>query len=205
MARTAIDDHHYELIKSHIIDPEHSPLHPEQQQMLDRILSAAKILDKNPLQKHAVSVLHAKYPNVSRSRAYLDVKMAQRLFNTIHNFEFDFWKTWTINTVVENIKRTRIQLASASSDKQQGSLLRVIAMEHANLIKAIGEKPIDMPDPKLTEKHDFYIVFQQNNITMKLDMNKIKDLPQATKDEINKLVFGGAEITDVQAEEIMKS
>ena len=205
MARTALEDQHFELIKSHIINPEESPLNEEQQEMLDRIISAAKILDKNPLQKNAISLLNAKYPHISRSRAFLDVKMAQRLFNTIHNFDYDFWQTWIINNIVENINRVRTQLASASNEKQSGALTRVIAQEHANLIKAIGEKPPTAVDPKLHEKHDFYLVFQQNNTTIKLDLDKVQQLPDATRAELNKIIFGGQEIDDQGAIKLMET
>jgi len=205
MARTALEEKKYELIKSHIISPDESPLHPEHQELLDRVVAAAKILDKNPLQKNAMNILQARFPHISKTRAFMDVKMAQRLFNTIHNFDYDFWQAWAINDIVANIQRVRTQLSSASNEKQIGALSRVIAMEHANLIKAIGEKPPNTPDPKLTEKHDFFVVFQQNNTTLKIDLSNIKNLPEASKQEINRLLFSGQELSDTDAEQIMKS
>ena len=209
MARKALEDVQYEKIKSHILNPDSSPLSEEHQRMLDRIVSAAKVLDKNPIQKHAVAIHMRKYPEVGRTRAYMDVRMAMKLFNTIHEFDFDFWQQWMINNIVENIQHARDLIGSSKTDKQIGALLRVIAMEHANLIRAIGEKPPEVTDPRLNEKHDFYILVQVNNGTqtqeLKIDHSKIKNLPPSALTELNKFLFAGKDISEVEAEEIMTS
>lgn len=209
MARKALEDVQYEKIKSHILYPDNSPLSVEHQRILERIVSAAKLLDKNPIQKNAVSLHMRKFPEIGRTRAYMDVRMAMKLFNTIHEFDFDFWQQWMINNIVENIQRARDMIGSSKAEKQIGALLRVIAMEHANLIKAIGEKPPEVTDPRLNEKHDFYILVQVNNGSssqeIKIDHSKIKDLPPSALTELNKYLFAGKDITDVEAEEIMSS
>ncbi|MGE4568038.1 MAG: hypothetical protein AB7C90_02510 [Bacteroidales bacterium] len=201
MPRTPIDEVNYQLIKAHILTPAESPLNPEQQQMFNRILSAARVLDKNPVTKQAVALHMTKYPEIGRSRAYLDISIAKRLFNTIHEFDFDFWQTWLINDIVENIKRARTS--------SQPHSLRVIAMEHANLIKALGKKPDEVQDPRLTEQHQFYILIQNNNQEIKLDLSKLKDLPEGTLQdavrELNTLLFSGREIDDSQADKLMKT
>ena len=46
-------------------------------------------------------------------------------------------------------------------------------MEHANLIKAMGEKPEMETDPKRNEKHQFYILVQVNNRNVKVDLNNL--------------------------------
>jgi hypothetical protein len=165
--------------------------------MFSRILSAARVLDNSPVTKNAVALHMAKYPEIGRSRAYLDISIAKRLFNTIHSFDFDFWQTWLINDIIKNIDRAKTN--------NEPNAQRVIAMEHANLIKALGKKPDDPNDPRLTEKHEFYILIQQNNQEVKLDFSKLKSLPDATLQELNRILFAGAEITDVQAEEIMNT
>jgi hypothetical protein len=80
-----------------------------------------------------------------------------------------------------------------------------MAMEHANLLKAIGVKPQDLPDPKRMEKHQFYIMIQNNNQQVKVDLNNLQDLPPATLQEINKFIYGGSEISESDAEQIMNS
>ncbi|MEI7424194.1 MAG: hypothetical protein WCK18_18975 [Prolixibacteraceae bacterium] len=197
MSRKALEDTNYEMMKAHILYPDDSPLSEEKKEMLDRIISAAKILDKNPIQKNAVALHQQKYPNVGRSQAYEDLRMAVRLFNTLYSFDYDMWRTWMINDIVRNIQR-----CENVNDHQHR---RIIAMEHANLIKAIGEKPDDLPDPSRNEKHQFYILVQNDNRQVKIDINKLKDLPDSALQELNKAIWGGQEITETTAEEIMKT
>jgi len=197
MSKTALEETKYEQIKAYMLDPDSSPLSQERKEMLDRIVSASKILDKNPVQRHAVNVHRQKYPEISQRQAYEDLRMSLRLFNTLHTFDFDFWRNWLLNDIVKNIEICR----NASTDKDR----KIIAMEHANLIKLIGEKPEDLPDPERNEKHQFYILIQNDNRQLKVDLNSLKDLPTAALQELNRAIYGGNEITDVEAEEIMKS
>lgn len=203
MARLALTDLSHELIKEHFLNPDSSPLNSQQQEIMDRIVSVAKILDKNPNTTQAMKLHMAKHPHVTRTQAFNDVKLAQQVFNTMHTFDFEFWKTWLINDITANIRRAREEMQS-KSEKQTAAILRVIAMEHANLIRAIGERPIDMADPRLTEKHDFYILIQQNDKQVKFDFNKIKELPQSTLSELNRALFSGNEITDEEAAELLQ-
>jgi len=197
MSRTALEDTNYELIKAHMIDPDNSPLSEEKKEMLERVISASKVLDKNPVQKHAVGLHQQKYPHISRAQAYEDLRMAVRLFNTLHTFDYDLWRSWLLNDIVENIRKCR----NGESEKDR----RVIAMEHANLIKIIGEKPEDLPDPKRNEKHQFYILIQNDNRQVKIDINNLKDVPEAALRELNRAIYGGNEITETDAEEILNT
>ena len=197
MSRKALEDCNYEQIKAHVLYPDESPLSDEKREILDRVISISKILDKNPLQKHAVMLHQQKYPDISRSQAYEDMRLAIRLFNSIHTFDYDFWHMWLINDIVRNIQRCE--------QKNDPNYRRVIAMEHANLIKAIGEKPDEMPDPRRNEKHQFYILIQNDNRQVKLDISKLKDIPDEILHQLNKAVYGGSEIDDNEAEAIMKS
>jgi len=197
MSRKALEDHKYEAIKAHILEPDNSPLSVEQQEIMDRVISLAKILDKNPIQKQAISIHQAKYPNLSRTQAYEDSRLAVRLFNTLHNFDYDFWQTWLINDIVRNIEKCR--------NNGNPQALKVIAMEHANLIKALGDRPDELEDPRRTEKHSFYVLVQNNNTTVKLDMNNIDKLPTSTLNELNHALFGGKEVTDNEVCDIFNS
>lgn len=197
MSRKALEDNKYEAIKAHILEPDNSPLTQEHQEIMDRVISLAKVLDKNPIQKQAIAIHQAKYPNLSRTQAYEDSRLAVRLFNTIHNFDYDFWQTWLINDIVRNIEKCR------SNGNPQA--LKVIAMEHANLIKALGERPQELEDPYRNEKHSFYVLVQNNNTTVKLDMNNLDRLPTTTLNELNKALFSGNEISETMVTEIFNS
>lgn len=197
MSRKALQDNRYELIKGHILDPANSPLSYEHQEIMDRVMSVAKVLDKNPIQKNAVAIHQSKFPDLSRTQAYEDIRLAMKLFNTIHTFDYDFWQTWTINDIVKNIERCR----NMNTDKAA----RVIAAEHANLIKIIGERPVELEDPRRNEKHNFYVLVQNNNQTVKIDLNALEKMPEGTIQELNKALFGGKEITEAEAMEIFKT
>jgi hypothetical protein len=195
--RKALESQDYELIKAHIIGPDNSPLPEYQQDLLNRIVSASKILEKNPIVKNAVAILNVKYPHISRIQAYRDVALSKKLFNTFNTFDYDFWRSWLINDIISAINRCR--------DNNTPADRRIMAMEHANLIKIIGVKPEELPDPQRNEKHNFYILIQNNKKEVKLNVNELDKIPVASKNELNKLLFGGAEIDDVEAEEIMQS
>ncbi len=192
-----INNTDYELIKGHLLAPEKTKLSPDQEFQLERLMSAARILDKNPTLKHAIALHRAKYPELGQNQAWNDVQKARRLFNTIHEFDFDFWQTWLINDIVENIKQART--GNTAADR------RVIAQEHANLIKAIGEKPTEMNDPRLTEQHEFFILIQTETGQRKLSDQEIKQLPAAARSEITRMIFQAQEITDIEAEQIMNT
>lgn len=197
MTRKALTDERYELIKAHIIDPENSPLPDYLKDEMDRVISMAKVLDKNPTIKHAVSLHRSKYGDISETTAYRDARLARKIYNSLHEFDYDFWINWAINDIVETIKRCR------NRNSYQDD--RVIAMEHANLLKAIGERPEEMPDPKRNEKHEFYILVNVNNQNIKIDMNNLRNLEEATLRELNRALAGGREIDEQGAVDIMNT
>lgn len=197
MARKALTDEKYEVIKAHILNPEESPLPEHLQEHLDRIVSMAKVLDKNPTIKHAVSLHRSKFPELSETTAYRDARLARKIYNSLHEFDFDFWQAWLINDIIRNIEKCR----NSDTDKDR----RVIAMEHANLLKAIGEKPEEVPDPKRNEKHQFFLMVNINNQSYKIDLNNLDKLPHETLQELNKAIAGGREIDEQGAVEIMNS
>ena len=197
MSYPALEDQNYQLIKGHILDPDSSELSATQQYQLDRIYTLAKILDKNPNQKAAISLHRAKFPDLSLKAAYSEIRLSIRLFHTIHTFDYDFWHAWLINNIVANITKCNNDNSPAAR--------KTIALEHQNLLKAIGERPTDLEDPKRMEKQSFYILIQNNKNTVKLDVDNLHKLPEATIREINRIVFTGNEITEKDAEEIFKT
>ena len=197
MTRKALTNEKHELIKAHILDPENSPLPDYMQRELDRVISMAKVLDKNPNIKNAVALHRSKYSELSETTAYRDARLAMKIYNSLHEFDYDFYLLWLLNAITRNIEKCR------NSDSHRDR--RVIAMEHANLIKAIGKRPEELPDPTRNEKHQFYFVININNEAVQVDLNSLKKLPAETLNELNKALFGGSEISDVEAEEIMNS
>ena len=195
--KRSLEEQKYELIRAHVLQPEESPLNGEQQQMLDRIVSLSKVLDKNPVQSQAIAVHLAKYPDISRQQAYQDLRFAARLFNTFYTFDYDLWQTWLINDIVRNITECR------RKDTHQDR--KTIAQEHANLIRAIGEKPENLPDPQRNEKHQFYILVNVRNQTLKVDLGSLHKLPAETLQELNRALFAGGEIEESGAVEILNS
>ena len=197
MTKKALSDQNYQLIKNHILDPENSPLAPALQFQLDRLVSATKLLDKNPVKKHAVALHRRKFPGISTATAYKDLNDAAKLYSTYHNFDWDFWQNWILQDITENIKKCR-NIGTAQH-------LKIIAQEHANLLKAIGEKPSDIDDPTRHEKSQFFILVQLGNKNLPIDLDKLDKLPSATLKELNKVLFSGKQIDDVEVEEIMNS
>jgi hypothetical protein len=197
MTRKALTDERYELIKAHIIDPDNSPLPDYLKEEMERLVSMAKVLDKNPTTKHAVAIHRTKFCNISETTAYRDARLARKIYNSYHEFDYDFWLSWIINDIVRNIEKCR----NSDTDKDR----RVIAMEHANLLKAIGERPDELPDPKRNEKHQFYILVNVNNTNVKIDLNNLHNLPEDTLRELNRALSGGREIDEQGAVEIMTS
>lgn len=193
--KKALEDFKYEAIKAHILDPDNSSLPEADQHLLNRVLSIAKLLDRQPIQKNAVALHMAKYKDIGRSQAYVDCQMAMKLFNTLYSFDYDFWQTWLLNDITRNIERWRKSTEPAAG--------RVIALEHLNLIRALGEKPVKEMNPKLVQEHTFLIPIQINNVTYTFDLQKFLDLPEGLRKKVSDALI--TDIKEAEAEEIMKS
>lgn len=192
--KNAIEDKRFELIKSHCLnpDPNREMLSETDQRILDRWISAAKTLDRYPVMKNASAIHMTKYPEISRAMAYLDLRNAMRLFNSIHTFDYEWWHSWLINDIASHI-----QACKDSGDRKNW------AAAHANLIKALGEKPEVPIDPKLTEKNTFIIQVNVNNKIVNIEYEKFMKIPPHLRKEFTNALE--SEITDTEAEEIMKS
>jgi len=195
MGRHALEEQKFELIKAHVLDPEHSPLPPDQQVQLDRVLSMARLLDRQPIQRNAVAIHLKKYSALKRTQAYEDYRIAVRMFNTIHTFDYDIWHNYALNEVVAAIDRCK-RLKTVKAE-------RVIAHHHANLIKLIGERPIREIDPKLLEQHNFFLQININGETTTLDYMKLQKLPDNVKKSLSDILVKEIDIQD--AEELLNS
>ena len=197
MSRTALEDVKWEMIQAHFQDPNNSPLSLEKQEILDRVVSAAKILAKNPTQSHAISIHRCLYPTLSFSQASEDIRLAAKLFKTMHTFDYDLIRAWLVESILENIKWCR--------DRGTDQANKIISAEHANLLRLVGDKPEELPDPKRNEKHQFYILIKNDNRDIKIDLNTLKDLPSSALKELNRAIYGGNEITEADAEDLMNT
>ncbi len=195
MAKKALEDVRYEMIKAHILHPESSPLSPEQQEQFNRVMSIAGTLDRFPIMKHAVAIHLKKYKGIKRSQAYVDCELARRLFPTIHNNQYDFWQTWLINDISESISRCK--------NYHNVKAERVIAALYNTLIKAIGDKPTKDIDPKLVEQHNFIMTFNINGVPTNIDLMKFLELPAASRKKFTDAII--EEIDDEDAAKIIES
>lgn len=198
MSKRALEEQKTEEIKSAILDPENSQLPDYLQESLQRTVDAAKILDKNPSQKHAVPLLRELYPHISRSQAYEDCRRAIRVFNSVHSFDYDWWHHWLLQDIAEMI-------STAKDQKNDGKNpdLKAWAMGHKNLIKALGERPETEIDPKLIEKNQLTIAVQVNNQTVNIDYETFLKMPAAAREVITKAL--DQEIDSNDAEQLMNS
>lgn len=195
MARHALEDQKYELIKAHILAPDDSPLPPDMQEQLNRILSMAGTLDRYPISKHAVAIHLKKYKGLRRTQAYSDCDMAKRLFPTIKNNQYDFWQTWLINDISESIRRCK-NYHNIKAEKVIASLYNV-------MIKAIGEKPAKDIDPKLVEQHTFVLTVNINGVPTNIDLMSFLGLSPGARKKFTDAII--TEIDDDDAIKIIES
>ena len=178
MNNKSIYDLHHLLVKAHFQSPEQSPLPKSKQEILDRAMAAAKILDKNPVRKNAVALLRALYPNISRATAFRDLILAERLFPSVRTFNYDLWKTFLLNGIFENIQRCKAINTIASYE--------VMVKEYANLLKVIGKRPEEQPDPNRDEPRQYFIMVPNFDLKVKVDIKALEDLPVTGKKEFKK-------------------
>jgi len=189
---TSLEDQNWQAVKRAILDPESSQLPEEQTAMITRIISLARIIDRHPQGKTAITLHMNKYPEISRHTATRDLQCARDLNVTQQSFNYDFWHNWIVNDIVD-----LIQSAKARGD------LRNWSAGQANLIRAIGEKIPDEKDPKLVEKHTFLIQLNHNSKTINIDM---KDIDTYSREELKAISDGiYTEITEEDAGEIFKT
>ena len=67
----------------------------------------------------------------------------------------------------------------------------------------IGQKPEAVDDPRRMEKNAFYIQVNYNGQNMAVDFDKVRSLPESTRQEIVQQMY--ASIDDAGAEELMNS
>lgn len=188
----SLAEQNYEIIQAHIIDPENSPLPPEQQEQFNRVLQAARLLDDYPNDTHIINIMRTKY-RVCVSQIRRDIALARELFKTEHTFDWDFWQSWQIKDQLELIRECKLQ----GDLKNWNNAKKVLA-------QIIGERPEGIEDPKRMEKNVFYI--QVNNGTdgpKNIDLSKVPNLSNKERQEIVDALY--EPIDEKQAEDLMNS
>jgi hypothetical protein len=182
----------HEAVMAHVLDPDNSPLSPDQQAQYNRVLSAAQMMDDNPNDAAVLSLLREKY-RVSVSQLRKDIALAKEVFKSRHTFDWDFWQAWQIKDQIELIKRCR-----EKDDYKNWNAAKKVLHE------LIGEKPAAVEDPRRMEKNVFYI--QVNNGTgqkLNVSLDQLRSLSAEDKRLILDTVYQPLE--EVSAEEIFDS
>ena len=104
---SSLAEQHYEVIQSHILDPQHSPLPEKLRGQFNRVLQIARLLDDYPEDGHIINMMQVKY-KVSVTQLRKDIALAKELFKTNHTFDWDFWQAWQIKDQLELIRKARL-------------------------------------------------------------------------------------------------
>ena len=182
MKRKSLEDLDYKLIKAHALDPDNSPLTKQQGNLYFRLVSAAQLRDRYPNLRHAVAFQRAKFPEIGRTTAYNDFKRSAMLFHSVHTFDFDFWRSWLYKDINTNISELR--------DTKTSMGRQIIAIEHANLVRLVSKELKEKPDPKRSEKQQFFIMLDSFGKRNKVDLQMLADMPVATNKEIKAQLKG---------------
>lgn len=187
----SLQEQNYTAIQEHIIDPQNSPLPEHLRPVMNRVLTAAKLLDSYPVEGHIIKLLQAKY-SVTVTTCRKDIQLARQLFKTNHTFDWDFWHAWQIRDQVELIRTSKMKGDLKAWNNAKKVLHRII-----------GDKPEAVDDPRRMEKNTFNIQVNYNGQTMVIDFDKMRSLDPALRAEVIKYLY--EPVDEAQAEEIMDS
>lgn len=184
-------EQHYTAIQAHILDPDNSPLPEKLRPMMNRVLTAAKLLDSYPVEGHIIRLMQAKY-SVTATTVRKDIQLAKTLFKTNHTFDWDFWQAWQLKDQMELIREAKLR-----GDLKAWNNAKKV------LHKIIGDKPEAVEDPRRMEKNVFNIQVNYNGQTMVIDFDKLRSLDPKLRAEVLQCLY--EPVNDAQAEEIMES
>ena len=185
-------DAHADEIQAHILDPENSPLPEKLRPQLDRVMSAARLLDDYPNDSHIIALLQAKY-RISQQTCRQDIAIAKQVYKTKHTFDWEFWHMWQIKDQVELVRQARMR-----NDLKAWNAAKKLLSE------LIGPKPEALEDPRRMEKNVFNIEVNYNGQQIKMDFSKLQSLPENVRQDILK-EFLYKQADDANIEEIMDS
>ncbi len=190
--KKSLAEQSHDAIMAHILDPDNSPLAPAQQEQLQRVTQAARLLDEYPNETHIVALMKTKY-GISTGQIRRDIALARELFKTRHTFDWDFWRAWEIKDQVALVKECQLK-----GDFKNWNAAKKVLHE------MLGERPETVEDPRRMEKNVFYI--QINNGTGK-HINLSLDQLRSLSEEDRKIILSTCypTIEDADAEEIFDS
>lgn len=184
-------EQHYTAIQAHILDPDNSPLPEKLRPMMNRVLTAAKLLDNYPVEGHIIKLMQAKY-SVTATTVRKDIQLAKTLFKTNHTFDWDFWQAWQIKDQMELIREAKLR-GDLKAWNNAKKVLHLI----------IGDKPEAVEDPRRMERNVFNIQVNYNGQTMVIDFDKMRSLDPKLRAEVLQYLY--QPVDEAQAEEIMES
>ena len=187
----SLQEQNYTLIQAHILSPDDSPLPDKLRPMLNRVLTAARLLDDYPVEGHIIRLMRAKY-SVTATTIRKDIQLAKTLFKTNHTFDWDFWQAWQIKDQVALIREAKLR-GDLKAWNNAKKVLHLI----------IGDKPEAVEDPKRMERNVFNIQVNYNGQTMVIDFDKMRSLDPQLRSEVLKYLY--QPVDDAQVEEIMES
>lgn len=129
-----------DVILAHILEPDENPLPAKLEDEFKRVVSAARLLDDYPDERHVIKILQQKY-NVSKTQLRKDIAHAKELFKTEHTFDWDFHFAWMLKDQLELIRECKLK-----GDLKNWNAAKKVLHE------MIGEKPAAVEDPKRMEK-----------------------------------------------------
>ena len=189
--KLSLQEQHYTQIQAHILVPENSQLPDKLRPQLNRVLTAARLLDDYPVEGHIIRLMQAKY-SVTATTIRKDIQLAKTLFKTNHTFDWDFWHAWQVKDQVELIREAKLR----GDLKAWNNAKKVLHM-------IIGPKPEAVEDPRRMERNVFNIQVNYNGQTMVIDFDKMRSLDPRLRAEVLQYLY--QPVDEAQAEEIMES
>ena len=191
--RTSIDkirEDDFEAISGYFTTGSSETLTERQQIILERLRTAHAIMRKYPRKSVAVLKLQARFPEISKEQAYVDVRNACRLWNKYDPIDRDYLEGWFMDWLMKEIANP------ATSDAARAKNL-------ATLQKYLAQLPPQKIDPKLMESNQIFIQFNINNKEIKIPESVLLKLPS----DVRRQLLGSLddEITEETACEILNS
>jgi len=154
----------FSAISEYYATGESAALTEKQQEILERLRTAHAILRKYPRKSVAVLKLQARYPDLSREQAFVDVRNACRLWNKYDPVDRDFLEGWFLDWLMKEIANPAC--SDTARAKNMGTLQKYLALH----------PPVKI-DPKLMESNQIFIQFNVNGKAMTLSEDLIGKLP----------------------------
>lgn len=196
MSKKELIETTYDRIVQHCLYPDKSPLSETDQQLFNRWTVADDLLRRYPKDKQAMLMLRKKYPQISVSTAYADIRNAKKLFNYTNPVDKEFIRRWVIQDCL-----TMIDIAKSMGTRG----FKAWNNARMQLIKAakLEEDEKVLPNPEILESHQFFTVINIGGEQIKFDLEAFNKLPLASRKQLADLIH--APITEDQAAEIINT